>query len=229
MKNKKLYLLALASWLFANQVWASLVMDATRYIYKGGTETLTLTVTNNAKVAFGAQMWVENIVENDTRPTFIVTPPFYKIKEESKQVVRVMKVSDHLPTDKESIYWLNLQEIPPKKEGSGLALAIRTRVKLIYRPEGLDAARKGAEQGVKIEYLPGEQWLVNSTPYIFSIGEVSDVNGKPIAFTKADVEKLGMFMPGDRINVTGHKVNAFWSLNDYGVAEEHILKNTKWN
>lgn len=38
--------------------------------------------------------------------------------------------SDHLPQDKESVYWLNLQDIPPALGGSGIAIALRTKLKL---------------------------------------------------------------------------------------------------
>ena len=213
--------------MYSNQVWAALALDSTRYIYKGDSQSLPLTVKNDAKMEFGAQVWVENIIENDTRPTFITTPPFFIIKGEGEQLIRIMKVSDHMPKDKESIYWFNLQEIPPKQKGSGIALAIRTRVKLLYRPEGLEAGRKGAEKNLTVEYLPGEQWLVNTTPYIFAVQSVLDVNDQPLEFNHEDSQTLAMFMPGDRVRISNMSVKAVSALNDYGNVEINRLISAK--
>ena len=126
---------------------AALTVDQTRYIFRGDKEALTITVTNNDKErTFGGQAWVDNIVEQDTRPTFVVTPSFFKVKPNGQQTLRIIMASDHLPKDKESVYWLNMQDIPPALEGSGIAIALRTKLKLFYRPAALLAGRKGADQ-----------------------------------------------------------------------------------
>ncbi len=227
MKSKKQIVIALAALLTANNALAALAFDATRYIYKGDSQFISAMANNESEEAYGAQVWVDNIVEKDTRPTFIATPSFFKVEGKERQVFRVMKVSDHMPNDKESIYWLNLQEIPQKREGSGLSMAIRTQVKLIYRPAAIVNGRAGAEQNLTVEHLPGEQWLVNSTPYIFAIGSVIDKNDKVILLTQEDSDKLTMFMPGDRVNVTGHSVKSVHALSDYGSLETYELKSTK--
>ncbi|ECA8783298.1 Clp protease ClpE, partial [Salmonella enterica subsp. enterica serovar Newport] len=145
---------------------ASLGADQTRYIFRGGKDALTVTVTNNDKThTFGGQAWVDNIVEKDTRPTFVVTPSFFKVKPGGQQTLRIIMASDHLPKDKESVYWLNLQDIPPALEGSGIAVALRTKLKLFYRPEALLKDRKGAEEGISLQTRPdGRTMLVNTTP-----------------------------------------------------------------
>ena len=227
MKSKKRIVIALAALLTANNALAALALDATRYIYKGDAQFISAIANNESEEVYGAQVWVDNIVEKDTRPTFIATPSFFKVDGKGKQVFRVMKVSDHMPNDKESIYWLNLQEIPQKREGSGLTMAIRSQVKLIYRPTAIAEGRPAAEENLTVEHVPGGQQLVNSTPYIFAIGGVVDKNDKAIPFTPEDSDKLTMFMPGDRVNVTGHSVKAVNALSDYGTLETYELKQTK--
>ncbi|WP_172427858.1 fimbria/pilus periplasmic chaperone [Vibrio mediterranei] len=223
MKIKLILTFALNSILFTNEAIASLALDATRYIYKGDGQFISATVDNRSKEDYGAQIWVENIVENDTRPSFIATPSFFKINKGRTQVFRIMKVSDHMPNDKESIYWLNLQEIPPAGKGSGLAIAIRTRVKLIYRPEAIAEGRLGAEKNLTVEHLPGEQWLVNTTPYIFTIASVQNAKGEAIELSKEANSGLKMFKPGDRINVTGNQIHSVSALNDFGSVNTYIL------
>lgn len=198
-------------------VFASLSADQTRYIFRGDKDSLTITVTNNNKEhAYGGQVWVDNIVEKDTRPTFVATPSFFKVSAGGKQTLRVIMASDHLPTDRESVYWLNIQDIPPAMEGSGLAIALRSKLKLFYRPQGLIEGRKGAEEGISIKESSGTRTLVNTTPYIFAIGSLLDKNGKKIAMNSDSAQKLLMFMPGDEVAIQNLDVSKVESLDDYG-------------
>ncbi|EHZ0238728.1 fimbria/pilus periplasmic chaperone, partial [Salmonella enterica] len=67
--------MTLALMMASQSALASLAADQTRYIFRGDKDALTITVTNNDKTrTFGGQAWVDNIVEKDTRPTFVVTP-----------------------------------------------------------------------------------------------------------------------------------------------------------
>ncbi|WP_277621540.1 fimbria/pilus periplasmic chaperone [Pseudomonas chlororaphis] len=200
---------------------AALAMDATRYIFPGDKDSVAITVTNESKKTYGGQAWVDNIVEKDTRPTFVVTPSFFKLKGQGKQVLRIIQAND-LPQDHESVYWLNLQDIPPALEGSGLALALRTRVKLFYRPAALLKNRKGAEAGMRVETVPGAMALVNSTPYIFVISAVTDASGKPLKLTAEAADKLLMFMPGGRV-VVPPGIAKVESVDDYGAVTKVTL------
>lgn len=200
---------------------AALSMDATRYIFPGDKDSVAVTVTNESQKTFGGQAWVDNIVEKDTRPTFVVTPSFFKLKGQGKQVLRIIQATD-LPQDKESVYWLNMQDIPPAMEGSGLAVALRTRVKLFYRPAGLLKGRKGAEAGMHVEAGPGAGTLVNSTPYVFVISAVSDAKGKPLKLSPEAADKLLMFMPGDHVVVPAG-VSGVESVDDYGAVTKVTL------
>lgn len=207
---------------------ASLAADQTRYIFRGDKDALNITVTNNDKErTFGGQSWVDNIQEKDTRPTFVVTPSFFKVKAQGQQTLRIIMASDHLPKDKESVYWLNLQDIPPALKGSGIAIALRTKLKLFYRPPALLAGRKGAEEGISLQSRPdGRAMLVNTTPYIFAIGNLLDANDKRVVTDSDTAKKLLMFMPGDEVPVTGNVVKVS-SLNDWGELQNWVINQKK--
>ena len=206
--------MTLALMMTCQSAMASLTADQTRYIFRGDKDALTITVTNNDKErTFGGQAWVDNIVEKDTRPTFVVTPSFFKVKPEGQQTLRIIMASDHLPKDRESVYWLNLQDIPPALEGSGIAVALRTKLKLFYRPKALLEGRKGAEEGI-------------SLPYICAIGSLLDGNGKKIATDNDTAQKLLMFMPGDEVQVKGNVVKVD-SLNDWGSLQTWTINKKK--
>ncbi len=207
---------------------ASLTTDQTRYIFRGDKDVLTIAVTNNNKShTFGGQAWVDNIVEKDTRPTFVVTPSFFKVQPQGQQTLRIFMASDHLPKDRESVYWLNLQDIPPALEGSGISVALRTKLKLFYRPQSLLAGRKGAEEGLSLQTRPdGQPMLVNTTPYIFAIGGLLDVNGKKVIMDSTTTQKLLMFMPGDEVPVKTNVLKVE-SLNDYGDMQTWTINQKK--
>ena len=220
--------MTLALMMTCQSAMASLAADQTRYIFRGDKDALTITITNNDKArTFGGQAWVDNIVEKDTRPTFVVTPSFFKVKPNGQQTLRIIMASNHLPKDKESVYWLNLQDIPPALEGSGIAVALRTKLKLFYRPKALLEGRKGAEEGLSLQNRPdGRIMLVNTTPYIFAIGSLLDGNGKRIATDNETAQKLLMFMPGDEVQVKGNVVKVE-SLNDWGSLQTWTINKKK--
>ena len=220
--------ITLALMMSCQSAMASLAVDQTRYIFRGDRDALTIAVTNNDKThTFGGQSWVDNIVEKDTRPTFVVTPSFFKVKPNGQQTLRIIMASDHPPKDKESVYWLNLQDIPPALEGSGIAVALRTKLKLFYRPKALIEGRKGAEEGISLQNRPdGRTMLVNTTPYIFAIGSLLDGNGKKIATDNETAQKLLMFMPGDEVQVKGNVVKVD-SLDDYGELQAWAINQKK--
>ncbi|OQS31667.1 hypothetical protein B0T45_22655 [Chromobacterium haemolyticum] len=210
------------AWMSITPAWA-LSLDALRYVFTGDKDSISVIVSNEAKRTFGGQVWVDNIVESDTRPTFVVTPSFFKLKSEKKQVLRVIKAVN-LPQDKESVYWLNLQEIPPLMEGSGLSVAVRTRVKLFYRPAALLKGRKQAEEKMLLLASPDGKSLSlkNTTPYIFAINSLLNDEGVALSIPKEATNKLLMFMPGDEVTVPD-TVSQVVSVNDFGELKKHAL------
>lgn len=220
VKRKSVIGFGLAILMASHSAQATLALDHSRYIFPGDKESLAITAVNgDKKQTFGGQAWGDNIAEQDTRPTFVVTPSFFKVKPNGVQTMRVIIASDHMPKDRESVYWLNLQNIPPALEGSGIAVALRSRHKLIYRPKALLEGRKGAEEGLTSQVRPdGKTVLVNTTPYSYAISTLQDKVGNTIAVDHDTAQKLLMFMPGDEVTVKEPvvKVN---SLNDYGTLQ----------
>ncbi|WP_272662702.1 fimbria/pilus periplasmic chaperone [Providencia sp. PROV111] len=206
---------------------AALSMDKTRYIFEGNKDAISIVVENAEKKTYGGQTWIENIKETDTRPTFVVTPPFFKVAGEGKQVLRVIKALDEMPQDKESIYWVNLQEIPPANKEGGLSIALRTKVKLLYRPESLMAGRKDAETGLSVITQDGKPTLMNTTPYIFAIADVLDAKDAPVALDDAAHKQLAMFAPGETVTLpAGSTAKSVVALDDLGYAGTHEIKGT---
>jgi P pilus assembly chaperone PapD len=108
------------------------------------------------------QVWVDdgrvqNQPEKDSAP-FIVLPPIVRIEPGKGQSWRLVFNGSRLPQDRESLFWFNLLDIPPEpKNGTAinyLQLAIRSRIKLFYRPAGVAAEKMAPENALRWALAP---------------------------------------------------------------------------
>lgn len=213
---------------FAN---AAFTLNSTRYIYNEGEQSISVNIQNENDHKYGGQVWIDNIDKNDEAVFFSPSPMVFKLNSKQKQIVRVVNINDNLPKDRESIFWLNVQEIPPapKGEGSSLSLAINNRVKLIYRPVSLKNERDDAEKNIKLINSDTQSCLENTTPYYFAVSDVK-INGKSIDLGVDVRNKLGVFSPFSKVclgnvNTSGNiMITAF---NDYGVATSYSIPKGK--
>lgn len=224
IKQLSLGVLAALTLVTTSSAWAALSVDQSRYIFEGDKDAVSIVVENASPKTYGGQTWIENIKEVDMRPTFVVTPPFFKVAGKGKQVLRVIKALEQMPEDQESIYWVSLQEIPPLNKDGGLSVALRTKVKLLYRPARLMAGRQGAESNLAVNTVDGKTELVNSTPYIFAIADVLGENDTPLVFDQKQHETLAMFTPGDAVTLPkGTTAKKVVSIDDLGHLGTHVL------
>lgn len=193
---------------------AGVVIGGTRVIYDGTKKEATLSVNNPDNTPYLIQSWIETLNGGAEKAPFVITPPLYRLDHGQQNVERII-MAGALPQDKESLYWLNIKSIPsaPRKDNT-LQIAIKTRIKLIYRP----AALKGTapeEVADKLTWsVAGNQLQVtNPTNYVMNFNEVT-VNGKKL-------DDVTFVMPGSsaRFNlpqgVHGGAMT-FTIINDYG-------------
>ena len=85
-----------------------------------------------------------------------------------------------LPQGRESLFWLNIKAIPSaSKQMNSLQIAVKTRIKLIYRPETLRASTP-EEQANKLTWRRAGNTLQvnNPTPYVINFNEITLGNKK---------------------------------------------------
>lgn len=194
----KAALVALLSISFSSQSMAAFVLNGTRFIYEEGKKNISFEVTNNAEKTYGGQVWIDNTNQNDG-VYMVPQPPFFKVSPKQKQIIRIMNTDSNLSKDRESLFWLNVQEVPPKPEvkdgeGSVLAIAMNTRVKLIYRPVSIKDGRKDAEKQLKLEQRGRETWLRNPTPYYMAIVNVKH-DGKDVILSAKVMKEIAQLEP----------------------------------
>ncbi|MBD1403491.1 molecular chaperone [Leclercia adecarboxylata] len=120
-----------------SSVHAGINIGGTRVIYDGGKKEAAIGVSNPDNVPYLIQSWFENQDNIAGKIPFIITPPLYRLDRGQENVMRIVRAGN-LPDNKESMYWLNIKAIPAaEKKANSLQIAVKTRIKLIYRPVSL--------------------------------------------------------------------------------------------
>lgn len=130
--------------LHANTVTAAVMLYGTRVIYDAGKREQLVRLSNESDSPLLIQAWLDDGVEKavaEQKVPFILTPPVFRMSARQGQVLRMQYTGEALPEDRESVFYLNVLEIPPKpKIDNGqntLQLALRSRVKVFFRPIAL--------------------------------------------------------------------------------------------
>ncbi|WP_236327406.1 fimbrial biogenesis chaperone [Enterobacter bugandensis] len=197
---------------------AGVIIGGTRVVYDGNKKEASIDVNNPDKTPYLIQSWVETLNGGAEKAPFIITPPLYRLDGGQQNIERVV-VTGNLPQDKESLYWLNIKAIPsaPKKDNT-LQIAIKTRIKLIYRPAGLRSQQPQELSHQLTWRRNGNQLQVtNPTSYVINFNEIS-LGGKKI-------ENVSYVLPGESMNFTlpaganSTSVN-YKVINDYGAVSD---------
>lgn len=215
----------------------ALQVMGTRVVYRGADRDVSVRVNNTGNSPRLLQAWVDSGNERDRAETstapFLVTPPVSRVEPGKGQALRLRFTgSNPLPQDRESVFWLNVVEIPPRPEaddGEGssfLQFAVRTRIKIFYRPATLKgdpvaAADQLAWRLVKQDGKPALE-CVNDTDYNVSFADVrlKDAPDKP-----NDATGGGMCPAKGRTSFaleggTDSGRLTFRSIDDYGAFRE---------
>lgn len=164
-------------------VSAAIVLDRTRAVYPGGAKSISLNIKNeNQKLPYLAQAWIEDAQGQKIASPFVVLPPVQRVDANQKSIVRIASVPaiDSLPKDRESIYYFNLREIPPKSEKSNvMQIAVQSKIKLFYRPEAILPERGAIWQDQVLITKQGKTLKVNNpTPYYITYVGLGHPQGK---------------------------------------------------
>lgn len=95
---------------------ASVVITGTRVVYPANQKEVTVRFENkNPKPAL-VQVWLdsgnEDATPEEARVPFLATPPIFRMEPGRQQVLRLSYTGEPLPTNQESLFWLNMLEVP---------------------------------------------------------------------------------------------------------------------
>ncbi|EBH1886803.1 molecular chaperone [Salmonella enterica] len=222
-KNNNLFIFALAFSLFSENAICAVALDRTRVIYDGDMKSISLNITNhNKQLPYLAQAWIENEEGEKISEPLAVLPPIQRIEPGKASQIRVQRLPQAatLPQDRESVFYFNLREIPPKSnKPNTLQIALQTRVKLFYRPANITPQRGALpwQESLKLAKINSGYRIENPTPYYVTIVKLSaigdDKNKKgPDPFMVAPFEKKDI----DLSNADSSNTPILTYINDFG-------------
>lgn len=212
--------------LLAAPAQAGIVINTTRVIYSAADKEVSFVVNNSGTADILAQSWLE--ADNDTQNLpFVVTPPLARMAGGARQMIRVIYAGEGLPEDRESVFWLNVQEIPQSAKDNQLQIAIRQRIKLFYRPAGLSSDPLDAAKSLQWRLHDGQLQVSNPTPYHVSMIQLGGrQHGRPVfsADSRMIAPSQTLQLPLTQLG-SGEAVDlSFISINDFGAQEPYTAK-----
>ncbi|RAU36569.1 molecular chaperone [Enterobacter sp. RIT418] len=207
--------------LYSAWAQAGIVIGGTRFVFHGSEDTLSLHVRNTSSLPYLIQT---KIMPSEAQPmesdsAFMPTPPLFVLNAGRENAVRIVNISERLPQDRESLFWLVIAGIPAASKSGNtntVQFAVRNRMKLFYRPAGLsDAAAKKAPSRLQWARSGAAVQINNPTPYYVTLVNVT-VNGHSIE----DATMLAPFATESRPWCDASRCEIRWqALNDLGVAQ----------
>lgn len=210
--------------LLAAPAQAGIVLNTTRVIYQAKDKEVSFVVSNSGAKDILAQSWLEtgkDGAEAENLP-FVVTPPLARMSGNARQMIRIIYAGEGLPDDRESVFWLNVQEIPQTAKDNQLQIAIRQRIKLFYRPAALNGDPLEAAKKLEWRVHDGQLEVSNPTPFHVSMIQIA-VRQQGKALFTADSRMLA---PRETVRFAlkslgrGQAMDIdFISINDFGAQE----------
>lgn len=159
--------------------------DRTRLIFNASDKSVSMRLTNQSKSdPYLAQSWIEDSSGKKTRSFISVLPPMQRIEPGEQAQVRMMALAElsQLPQDRETLFFYNVREIPPKAQGNNvIQIAMQSRLKLFYRPGNVELKSGDVvpvQKAVVSRTAKGMR-IDNPTPYHLTIGYIG-TNGKTL-------------------------------------------------
>lgn len=211
---------------------ASVVMNATRYVYPADAREISIKVSNTGKVPVLTQAWVDDgdatATPESVQVPFNLTPPISRIETGKAQTLRLAFTEGDLPKDVETLFWLNILEVPPKaseEKTSAMQLAFRYRLKLFYRPSSLPGSPEKAAES--LAWSRGEQGALmvrNDSAFHVAVNEIkATAGGEEVELEAFSVApRATASVPfGDAKLRDGAATISYRTINDYGGFVQH--------
>lgn len=160
---------------------AAINIDRTRIIFPGKDKSISLVINNQSKtMPYLAQSWMEDEKGNKIAEPFTVLPPMQRVEPNAKNQIKIVQTEGvaQLPQDRESLFYLNVREIPPVADKENVVqIAIQSRLKMFYRPAQIEN-NSDKVWAKELKYIhSGNQLLIeNPTKYYVTLGYLSNNN-----------------------------------------------------
>ena len=158
---------------------AGIMPAQSRIIYHAQDKEQSLMLVNTNDYPVIVQNWVDN---GEATPDakdipFVSIPPIFRLDTSDVHGIRIIYNHAPLSQDIESLFWLNIYEIPPEKKDvkpeNSILVTMNTQIKLLFRPEGVTQI---PEEAIKLVTCRKKTSLVieckNPSPIHLSVIEI---------------------------------------------------------
>ncbi|EIJ46000.1 hypothetical protein GWL_30280 [Herbaspirillum sp. GW103] len=242
--------LLLSMMLFGARAEAGLMPERTRLVFSQGAGELSLRLANTNPHAVVVQSWVDqgegSHAPDTVQSALFVMPAVQRLPAQAISQVRVLYTGEPLPVDRESVFWLNLYEIPilpdpPPGGAPRLLLGLNTQIKVFYRPPGVaDPGPQWADAlHFRLQRQAGQWVLVcrNDSPYFASFASLRISDGlhqfvprlAPEQMAPPHGEQIFVLPEDDAALTWQHPRLEFQLIDDTGRASDHMRPLTPLN
>lgn len=165
---------------------AGIVIYGTRIIYPAEKNEVLVQLMNQGERSSLVQSWIDDgdtsLPPEKIKVPFLLTPPVVKVAGDSGQQIKIKKMANMLPNNKESLFFLNVLDIPPNNPDSAgknvLKFAMQNRIKLFYRPKGISPVNKDTFQKLSMKRSGSIYSIKNDAANWITVTEVKANNVK---------------------------------------------------
>lgn len=219
---------------------AGIVIQGSRVVYPAKDREVTIKLINTGEQPSLVQAWVdrgnEKLTADKADGPFLISPPITRVEAKKGQTLRLVYSGDEASSKKqETVFWLNVLDVPPlpkDQDANFLQVAVRSRLKIFFRPEGLPGNPNQAAESLSWSVVPSAKGYAirvrNNAAFHVSLATVELVTGtKTFSVAKEDMK---MVAPGSSADFPlpgltgqpggGAKIDYQW-VTDYGALIQH--------
>ena len=215
---------------------AEIILNGTRVVYPSNSKEVSLQLNNNGSKPALVQSWIDDgdpkSLPNQVKVPFIITPPISRIEVNKGQTLRISALpnSNQLSQTQETLFWLNVLDVPPRPNDGAdvpenyLQFAIRSRIKLFYRPSHLKGDSATASTQLKWAKQANTLVITNPSPFYVSMTTI---------LQKDDIKTVDLLPKGlmiapfskETVQLKLHNTSdmSFMTINDYGGRNQYPI------
>ncbi|EHN8908241.1 molecular chaperone [Enterobacter hormaechei] len=158
-----------------------------RLVYNEKDKAISIAALNHGDAPYLIQAGVSGASDKTTAAPFLVTPPLFRLNGQAQNMMRIMKVGAPLPADRESVFYFYATAIPGQGDeggkgvdadgkntvGARLSIAMKTILKLFYRPSNLPVTIDQAHGLMQFVQQGNTVVINNPTPYYQSFAQLT--------------------------------------------------------